>query len=298
MENFTVNFLNKKIHFGINKMKLFMGSNFTIKFEMIQALRSHFYKSNTTEYNQRFDRKSLYVNDKIADIRHWEYYEISPHYDLQSEMKLGTKSLILRYFEALLKEVEYGETLFTLNLLIKRVEEEYLESDSIFDDELSLKGIIQEHTLKAILKQVQPLLMIEGLDANVYDLSYYDILILQLKLLNQIADRNKDKSFVCCLFLSDLNGDFLQKICDLIQSNMYCIIIAEGLLDEIDMENININDIAICEKKVTDLSNEEHLYENVIMDFPSHMDLVELKKRIMNSYIVNTDKSDKIRQYL
>lgn len=130
----------------------------------------------------------------------------------------------------------------------------------------------------------------EGIEANVYDLSYEQMIIFQLEIFKQISSKIKNKKLIVIVDIPLLTHSIMETI--------KTIEIAK-LLVFIDHYNKKalppLESICYINNTITDIASENNIYNNILMDLPFNMTMDEFKLEIKNMLTNNfTDKA----QYL
>lgn len=198
MDNIKIFFSNKVVELAINQNKLILGNNYHKKFEIIKSIRQYFEKKNYSEYQQvNNHRCQIEFNENRLDNRGWELFEINNFFDLNNDIKLGSKSLLVKYFETSLKDIEYNESVNTINILLEDLSKEFYEIKEIKDVDLSVS--FQPLNYKTIIKLLNLSVLRDGIEANGYDLSYEQLIIFQLNLIKEIGLNENTKNLLLSL---------------------------------------------------------------------------------------------------
>lgn len=280
MEKITLIYENESIDIIIDKFKYVLGNNYKLKFNYIQTIRNHFNKTNQTEYNEQFqNRRSVFVDDKIADVRKWNLIEVNSFFDLNNDLKLGSKSVILKYYESLLKDIEYTDLVTTINGLLSDLNETIINNETNFENiDIMLLNNIQPINAKSILKMLDVSVFKNEMDANLYDLKYSELISLQIHIALKIAERNIDKRYIILMDISDITAEIHKLIETINLDNLFVLVFADKAQE---LETIAINQIAYCKRDFLDLINEEHLYNKIILDLPFRLSIKEVQEEML-----------------
>lgn len=233
----------------IDKVKYCIGNSFHDKYRLKKMLFEFFNGSKGSAYSkQNIGQILLKINEKSINHKEVLFFYVGDNYSIENELKLKSKSLMSEYLETLLSNDQYIDTIQSINILLESF------STEIDDDLITSKFIT--YTPKLFLKILLPMFCYEGEQANEYDLSYDQIIIFQLKMINYIAE-NQLKTIICLIEIPELTN----AIHDTIQNMNNCIIIV--LLYKYNML-LNINDVIIFDKEIIDLNDEEQLYNYFI----------------------------------
>lgn len=280
MNRFVIEYSDKKYPLDIEHLKYLIGDNYHDKFLIFNIIKSTFNKVQNSDYaNEKMQRHQMTFNDKFLDSKLWKYFEITPFFDLESDLKIGSKSLVGKYLDAVSCDLEQNEIFSTLSILINSLNEEFFDNEStlsIKDKEFKLH--LGEITKATILKEVTSFISSDDVECNSSDFDYEEVIIFQLSLVEKIARLNKDKLlFVYCnipLITNKIQTHLLRL------KHNGCFV----LVDTLKSVNVNIEDVAICSKHFIDFANEELLLDK-IMDFPFHIspdELIETCKKYIS----------------
>ena len=115
--------------------------------------------------------------------------------------------------EILLSQIDYNDTIQSINIL--------LESFALELDSQIITSQFITQTPKSLLKLLMPFYMINDEQANEFDLSYDDIIILQLQMIKYIS--NDITKYVFCLIeIPELTHSIYEYIQSLDPMPCYC----------------------------------------------------------------------------
>ena len=98
MDKFTIINENNKINIIIDKIKIFYGKNYSLKKRIIANLEQALTKNSSSEYAKNtYKEIDLNINDQKINTSQFEIYKITSDFDIDSNLKLGTKSLCQKY---------------------------------------------------------------------------------------------------------------------------------------------------------------------------------------------------------
>ena len=246
MNKLTIKKGNRQFSFNINHIKYCIGLNYQSKYELKKIIFEYFHNTKITEYSENNTGKALISIDNLEiNKKNSLFYYVHHQYSLQYDLKLLTKSLISRYLEILLSHIDYNETIQSINIL--------LESFALELDSQIITSQFITQTPKSLLKLLMPFYMINDEQANEFDLSYDDIIILQLQMIKYIS--NDITKYVFCLIeIPELTHSIYEYIQSLDQCLVIVILTSSTVLIELKdiyyMSNINI-----------DCDNDEQIYE-------------------------------------
>ncbi len=277
---------NNKYTIDINNIKFVVGDNEATKFEIYQLLKSTFSKLVNSDYAIEFGGKhAAFFDDKPFDSKIWRFYEITPFFDIESDMKMGTKSLTNRYLESFADSLEQNETYTTLAILAKSLNEDFFENEptlSFGDKEMKFTfgGIPKS----AIFKECNPSIICNELDMNAVDLAYDDIIRLQLGMISNLASEQTDRLHLVYCNAPSLSNSIKSYIFNQTKKNVFMIIATN------EVPKCDVKDLLICAKHYVDFANDDLLLD-LIMELPFHIQKNELIETITS--MISESKFDK-----
>lgn len=278
MDKISIKYNNQLLDVSIDNYKLVIGNNYEEIYEIIKAIKGSFDKNHLSEYKDNiYSKYSISFNDSVIDLRYWELFEISHMFDLNNDLKLGSKSALLKYFDAALKNIEYTDELNTLNGLFTLLADDVIQpSIDLSMENINLKANLQEVNLKNIVKYLIVNILKNEMDANYYDFDYSEIINLQLKIYNKIAEANFDKQYLCIVEIPFINEEIFDAISNLRQSNLKIMVFTNSL----NNRYINNANTIIISNRILDLFNEEHVYD-ILLDYYKDTDLKSIQNYLI-----------------
>ena len=237
--------------FGIEQCKFIISSNQIELYNFKKIFLKLMRQSDDSEYylEHNHNETRLLINDKKIIKKHILFTCIHSSLNLSDELKLSSKSLLLKYFERKLSNADFNDTIQTLQILFDSLESE-------INDSSLYKIKFQKLTVKVLLKLSESYIEKNGYICNEYDLNYEDFILYQLDLLMEIE---KDISLEHIFVLVDLP----------IISNLIFIKFKEFkkcnfiILSKEYPNNISLADFYLIGKIIVDCANEEQLYYEV-----------------------------------
>ena len=279
MDKYTIVKGDNKINFVIDKIKIFYGNNYILKKQIIKYLEQSITKSAISEYFENIiGNLELLYNDEKINTNQYEIYFLKDNYDIDSDLKLGSKSLSQKYLENKLKDVEYDEMFNMIKELLKNFNIEYLEEHVNFDlKKTKVNFSIEELQLKQLIKLLDVNITSDNLIKNSFDLSYEELLEFQLKMLYEIAKQNPKTFFVV------IDIPITEYIYRLI-TNCEISNIKFLILQNLSMQHIDVNQYILVNKKIIDLAQTEEINTFLINELPFHLEKTEIIE-LLNNYI-------------
>lgn len=246
MNKLTIKKGNKKYEFGINNIKYILGNHIEEKYEFMQIIKEVMLNIKDTDYSlKNIGHAEILFNDKPINNKTMNYFFINENYSINNDLKLTSQSIISKYLEIMISKTDNIDTINTINILLESFSDE-LDTDIIYPRFIT-------YTPKQFLKILNPLFLKNNDQSNEYDLSYNEIIIFQLKMINYISNNQKNNKVLCLIDIPKLT----KEIHDYIKTMDQCYVIISTLIYE---TNLILEDIYLIDDITLDLQNEEELY--------------------------------------
>ncbi len=244
---------------NIQNYKILYGNRYDDVYEAFKCIRSYFNKTTLSEYSKENSNYcNLKLNDENVDIKNTLFFEINSNYDFSLDAKMNSKSIILKFYETCLENIEYDEGFTTLKeLLISLINIDLEETLSIsLNDEKEIHMIAQndDFNFKSLIKLIIPTIIQSGMELNNIDLSYETIILLQLEMIKRIASKST-KEIIILSELPLITSKIYNKLEEM-PENISMIIYNNSYYYEIPIENMVLLDF-----NWLDLANENDIYE-------------------------------------
>ena len=268
MKEIKLRLYNEEISFYIKNIKIFYGKNILLKHEIINSINQYISKSTETEYNDEIKRNiEIKLNGEVLNPRDCLYFTISNHFDIDKDIKLGSKSLTLTYIESKLKNIEYNNLFSELISILSKLIDEELSPNNITINTTTLEFKLKDFSTKNIIDLIDTSIIKKGYLANQYDLNYEENINLQIKLLKNVVINNPEK-IIFLVFDCELTEKLINEVeKQFTEDNVICLIVA----------NINhftnLEDIILLNNQILDLMNKETIYDYLLMNLSFHTDL-------------------------
>ncbi len=265
----------------IDKYKLIFGFDMNTKFYIRNYLKKYFEKDPKSEYEIENNIKSnILINDRSIDLKQYNYIEVYDIFDLKDDMKMGTKSLLLKYYDLYLEKIEYNDSFITANEVLKSLEDE-IGLDIEFDD-INVKSQFVDLTKKALIKMIESNVYKNDFEISPYVLSYEEIIIIQLELIKKIAKLDNMKEYIILLDMPILSKKIFDHVVHNIE-NLNILVFVCFLEDEIDLK---LNSVAVIETEIIDLQDEEALYD-ISINANENITISDLKEKIIKKHVLS-----------
>lgn len=264
----------------VDKYKLLFGFNTNNKFKIRNSIKRYFDKDQKTEYEiEKNIRNSVLINDRYVDLRNTELFEINELYDLKEDTKLGTKSILQKYYDLLLDKIEYNEIYTSIANLLKSLEDEI--DLQIPYDNINLIGEISDLTKKALVKMINVTTTKDELVTSPYLLEYEETILIQLNIVEKMARLDTEKEYLVMLNIPVLSKQIYNKISHEVDN--LTILVFTYILED-DIKDIKLDNIAIIDDDIYDLQNEEQLYD-ISLTLNENISIAELKEKYYYMHI-------------
>lgn len=178
----------------VDNIKMICGDNYEAKDKIINTFINYFSKMNRSDYADENGYNSLIkINDDYISDSNYEFFFVSQLFDLNSDLKLTSKSLCLMYITALLNNIEYNETFNTIAILLNDLLNEVSENEAIHD---IIPMFESELTKKDILKLLSFSFIKEDNIINNFDLNLEEKINLQLEMIAKISSVSEKNTIV------------------------------------------------------------------------------------------------------
>lgn len=256
----------------IDHIKYVLGFNAVNKYYIKQAVRQYFNKT-VSGYREEIGSECYFkIDDSPVDKKNTFFYEVTENYSINDDAKLSTKSLMLKYLETLYSDVNYMDTLNTLNILVESL-----------SDEVSANAFIQSefstYSPKLLIKLVTAHYYEDESYKDEYDLSYEDLIILQLNMIDYIVMNSKKYAYIILFIDIPLITDEIKsKMDEISKDRVYCLVFSKTVKDT------EIENICVEEDYFMDFANEEMVYY-ILNEKSTDLYTLEDIKNMINKYL-------------
>lgn len=288
MKKYTIKIGNKIYNFGIKNYKLLLGDNEDLKQDLIYSIIKEFNKGSNSEYSIDEKReKQFLINDNNVNLRNTSLYLINSRYDYEDEYKLKARSLILKFLRTVFEDIDYNDTLNTINILLEQLSDELTEELSEFNSTFEHGIEIEKINFKNIFKLMDIKMKKDNKYINMYDLKYEDNILSQLSFIKTIAEKSFDKDHIVILELPILTKkifDFIKTI----QLENLDIIVSTTKYNTVLK---NINNIIYVNKQFIDFRDEVAIYNDLIMNLNEIQTLETIEEEVL-TYLNDKEQID------
>lgn len=283
MINLSIRNGSERISFPLSTVTYFHGKNYPLKYEYIKVIRKHFNKTNHSDYDlENNTTTNIYIDNDEINLRNWNYFEIDTKFDFDSQFKLRSKSLMLQYLESVLVNIEYDDTVSTINILFDDLTKVINEKIELGNSEFSIDAKLEELTLKSLLKLIELNIIKEESLATEYNLTYTEYVLTQIRLIKKVAKTNELKNNLVLVQLPYYDETIIDELkCDL--ENLYFIVVNED--NEIDAKR---EEVIYFGKQITPLYDDVELYNKIMLEHGVITTLEELNS-VVNDFLKNSD---------
>lgn len=279
MNKITITDGNVMYNFLIDRCKYLLGNNSIEKHKIKQLIKLYFNPVKSEYRTENNLKPKILIDGKELNNKSTFYIEISDKYSLNEECKLGSKSILLKYFERKLEDYSYFDTINTIDILFQSLIEELNEEDSFKLEFDSLSS-------KILLKILKPYFALEE-QMDEYDLSLEDLIIQQIRIIKYIQEKDHtiEKYFIY------VDSKIISKqIINELNSLKNSIILIN---DTIWKEQYELKDIVLVEDTILDCADFDLMYGYFGENNGELLTLKEVNNKIMK-YIKHFYKGNKI----
>lgn len=245
----------------IDKYKFIIGNNEIQKLNLKRALKEFQVGLPLSEYEEEnHNNVHVYLDDNELTQKKINIYFISPNYEFYQELKLQSKSILLKAIINELSDESYIETFLTIQSLTEMLCIQFNE-----DHDIKLRDIKISPTTFA--KLIEPTLVIDDFEMNEFDLSIEDFICLQLDLIRQATSISKQENLIIvdCPIVTNKIQDKVKEI-----SNSMIIVFCRTI-----QTDYLLNNCYLIDKLTIDLADEESIYERICNEILCVSDLKE-----------------------
>lgn len=231
----------------IDKYKFIIGNNEIQKLNLKRAIKEFRVGLPLSEYEEEnHNNVHVYLDDNELTQKKINIYFISPNYEFYQELKLQSKSILLKAIVNELSDESYIETFLTIQSLTEMLCIQFNE-----DHDIKLRDIKISPTTFA--KLIEPTLVIDDFEMNEFDLSIEDFICLQLDLIRQATSISKQENLIIvdCPIVTNKIQDKVKEI-----SNSMIIVFCRTI-----QTDYLLNNCYLIDKFTIDLADEESIYE-------------------------------------
>lgn len=135
-------------------------------------------RNNDSEYYENLNSSSIKLNDQNLNGINSIYFTLNPYFNIDVDLKLGTKSLLLKYLEIILEDMSFINKIEDIDNFITELNQN--NDIDIIEDNYKLIFDFDNIEIKDIIKFMKPKILINDYEANYLDMEYEDILLYQL----------------------------------------------------------------------------------------------------------------------
>lgn len=265
----------------IDHIKYVLGSNAMNKYYLKQAVRQYFNKT-VSGYREEIGSECYFkIDDSPVDKKNTFFYEVTENYSINDDAKLSTKSLMLKYLETLYSDLNYMDTLNTLNILVESLSDEVNENAFIQSE-------FSTYSPKLLTKLVTAHYYEDESYKDEYDLSYEDLIVLQLNMIDYIVKNSKKYAYIILFIDIPLITDEIKsKIDELSKDRVYCLVFSKTV------KVTEIENICVEEDYFLDFANEEMVYY-ILNDKSTNLYTLEDIKNMINEYLKDLNSREHV----
>ena len=276
--------------FSIDRVKIIQGDN---KYRLYKSLQHQMMKEDASEYeSERNDQLEIKINGQKLDTKINKIYLLNLFTNFDDELKLSARSILVEYLESHLKDVDYQDEFIMLNQSIDLINQGIFEDLCIESNDSKMMFALQPFTLKTLIKSSIAELYKNELHANDYDLTLNEKMILFFTVLNRISLKNQSRNYIVLVVIDELTSIIYEELISSSNANLQYVVFVNDLHCV-----VNYQDLYVVGKIKMDFSDEESIYENLVIEKGIAQDL-EDSKRILSDYCNNPRKTTKFSCYL
>lgn len=260
-----------EVDIWIEDLKFIYSEDYRNFYNIKKILKQYFSKKSLSD-NQIENEEicSVKINDNKLMLKDYDLFEISSFFDLTTDLKMQSKSLLLRYFESKFYSSEISDELNTINILLDSL------SNDLHDENVEINPILQLLTEKTIAKLLSPSLIIDETNANEYDFDYDRLIIFQIKLLQTITQSDHFLRSIIICDLPYVSSEIIRELEKIRKS--YILVLSSNPLSD----STNINYSFLKRNKYFEISNDVFVKEQIYDKLSQHLELEEVYSELKN----------------
>lgn len=284
MNKITIQDYKDSWNINIDKFKVLYSKNQEEKYRIIRTLKHVIQKEEKSEYESTSSTPiDLIINEKKLDLKNLKMYIFTTESNFADDFKISSKSLISDYLESVLQNVEYTDEYQMLESSMKLFATELLSRFSIISKDNSLNFSMSTLSVKLIMKLIEIYLIKNEAYSLDFDFSLLEKLEFINELVKKISSIHIEQRILLIVLLDELDDKYYDLLSTHEIENLHILC----FVNEVDC-SVHMNDLFIIGKASLDFSDDEQLFEKMIIEQGLYNDLTELK----------FDISDKLRNKL
>ena len=233
----------------IDKYKFIIGNNEIQKLNLKRALKEFQVGLPLSEYEEEnHNNVHVYLDDNELTQKKINIYFVSLNHEFYQELKLQSKSILLKAIINELSDESYIETFLTIQTLTEMLCMQFNESYDIKLRDIKISPV-------TFAKLIEPTLVIDDFEMNEFDLSIEEFICLQLDLIRQATSISKQENLIIidCPIVTNKIQDKIKEI-----SNSMIIVFCRTI-----QTDYLLNNCYLIDKLTIDLADEESIYERI-----------------------------------
>ena len=291
MNKFSFSYGQEAYLFGMNRIKYVVSHDANKTHRFMNLLRFIFNRLPSSEFQESNGISiNAYFNDYIINVKEWDYFEVSSTYDMHSDFRLPTSSLLFKCLDALCEDIELLDELNTINILMNDVATAL--TDKAEEEGLPLLIRNQDINKKQLLKLLEVILWNQEEYTFPIDMLYCDYIILQLKMAQALAKCKPDNKVLVFLDFTDYDEKISEYLKSIKEKNIHIVAYCGQVYSSCE----DIHDVLFFKDKTVDFADEEKLYEEILNLYDGYIEYDELVEELFN--IIKGKNSDRIDKVL
>ena len=263
----------------LGRVKLLAIDDYNAQTSIVKTFNTYFNKEKDSEYAIEKGYSSLLLSDnKKININDYDYFYITNEYDLYNDLKLGTKSLLLKYLDYIIDELIFSEEYQTFKI----VWEDLMSKISFILNKSSSDLIINvnsEIEKKQILKILSLNIFKDDLKTNVNDLSYDEKIIFQLNIVKALLKKSNRKAIIL-VDLQYISSVIMKSIDDIY--NAFSILITNKIDKDIHIDPM---DVFLWDKQVKVDLYDDNVLNEMIFESDQNYSIEQYRAKLMEKVL-------------
>jgi hypothetical protein len=258
---------------GINRIKLILDFNPTITYAMVKTIEHCFAKSSPSEFQEEHKITHLVTFNEQRIDKSFRFIKINLWDSFSDNIKLLSKSLLTEYLEFCLTSIELEESFLMLKEYFNQFSKEILDSISIDYELTKVNFRIPDFGTKLLMKLISAELLEDEVPAEDIDLSFEAKTMIFLCMIEGIASRSLDKTFIVLIDHFLANSDILDRV-RMSSENVHYLLLANSKTGKLAQE-----EVFISARQCIDLGVEEELFQTCVVEYGLESDMQSLNQR-------------------
>jgi len=258
-------FLNEETRFNIlsRGTKVIIGNNHELIYKLKNTIRYVFQKHVKSDYLLEKETDVTFkFNDNNSDIKNWNFLEITDAYDLRSEAKLNSGSLLSKYMLARLETLATHDDFLTLQNCFLLVADAIADMQEATSNNLTTKVELPEFNVSILLKLLSVNFVYEGKRVEQVSTRLEDTILLQLQMAKELSNKN-EKMMAIMIDVPFLSKEHIAIIDSFDKKTCFIFAFVE------ELPEVDYRDVGFLFRRYFDILDKDKV-EELLMNYPKN----------------------------